>query len=117
GGRGFGADIDGFDDIYILSLPSFRWFQIWPEAAKNGDRPHYDLSCSVVNEGSQMIIIGGIFPGDPEAVTCDAPSDAGAHFLHLGKTGHGGEEYWGPYDPELKGYKAPPEIYGTIGGR
>lgn len=115
GGRGFGNNTDGYDDVYVLSLPSFRWFQLWPDGVKSGERPHYDLSCNVVNE-SIMIVMGGIFPTDPEAKICDAPSDAGGHFLHLGKTGHATKDYWGPYEPDRKGYTVPPDIYESIGG-
>ena len=63
----------GFDDVYILSLPSFTWVKMYPldrPANKTGDYPHHSLTCSVVAGGSQMLIIGGTFPSTDD---CDDP--------------------------------------------
>lgn len=67
GGLGFGENATGFDDVHILSLPSFQWIKVFPTGpVDEKDRyPHYDLSCSVV-KNTQLLIIGGQFPKDPD---------------------------------------------------
>jgi hypothetical protein len=76
GGLGFGANETGYDDSYILSIPSFTWIQIFPTPgiprAESEIRPHYDLSCSVI-KGAQLLIIGGQFPKDPNATNVFHP--------------------------------------------
>ncbi len=39
----------GFDDVYILSLPSFQWINWWN--GSDGGNPHNSLTCNVVNKG------------------------------------------------------------------
>lgn len=69
----------GFDDVYILSLPSFTWIKMYPAADSNAQQyPHNTLSCNVVDAG-QMLIIGGTFPLDD--TTCDAAEQFGTHGL------------------------------------
>lgn len=82
GGKGFGENLTGFDDVYVLSIPSFKWIKLYPPLNTVG-RPHYDLTCSIVRNG-QMIVIGGIFPLEPDAGSCDAPEIAGVHNGNLG---------------------------------
>jgi Kelch motif len=51
GGMGFGANVSGYDDVYILSMPSFTWIKWWssdPTSAK----PHNSLTCNVI-DGAQ----------------------------------------------------------------
>lgn len=50
GGLGFGANATGFDDVYILSLPSFQWIRWW-EGSGDNPNPHNSLTCNVVNKG------------------------------------------------------------------
>lgn len=51
----------GFDDVYILTLPSFTWIRWWPTLSNTTARPHHSMTCNVI-DGSQMLIIGGTFP-------------------------------------------------------
>ncbi|RAL64513.1 hypothetical protein DID88_001988 [Monilinia fructigena] len=66
GGAGFGANASGYDDVYILSLPSFTWIKWWSNT--DSPKPHNMLSCNVI-DGTQMLIVGGSFPKDQS--TCD----------------------------------------------
>jgi len=44
-----------YDDVYILSIPSFTWLQVW-----SGGTPRWGHSCHVVGRGkSQMLTVGG----------------------------------------------------------
>jgi hypothetical protein len=71
----------GYDDVYILSMPSFVWIKMYPNTTIE-QYPHHSSSCNVI-DGSQMIIIGGNFPLDN--TDCDAPAQYGAHGLDMGE--------------------------------
>jgi hypothetical protein len=87
----------GFNDVWILSIPSFTWVNVgcsvWPNPLSsyvdqlqyyNGTQyEHHSSSCSVVN-GAQMIIMGGYFPNSTNT-GCDSPLTAGQHNLDLSK--------------------------------
>jgi hypothetical protein len=109
GGQGI-TNITGFDDIYVLSLPSFKWLKLYPTSPGPGN-PHGLLSCSVVS-GSQMLVIGGWFNQHSD---CDSPTVYGTHNMNLGKDGPQ-TSYWDLYQPNITDYKVPPEIIGEIGG-
>jgi hypothetical protein len=72
GGAGFGVNATGFDDVYILTMPSFQWIKWWPTVPNTG-HPHNSLSCNIV-DNTQMLIIGGTFPEPGDSDMCDAPS-------------------------------------------
>lgn len=107
GGLGFGPNATGFDDVYILSLPSFNWIRWWESS--DGGRPHNSLSCNVVGN-SQMLIIGGTFPLDD---ACDQPVTWATHNLDLGKQSG---RMWNGYDPNITSYVVPPEVLAVVGG-
>ncbi|KAI5819602.1 hypothetical protein BZA77DRAFT_304447 [Pyronema omphalodes] len=124
GGLGFGVNSTGFDDVYVLTVPSFKWIKLYPiagpKAPTNGtvnyDFPHYDLTCSVI-KNAQMMVIGGQFPKDPNAKNCDAPDIWGQHNLVLSKVDGGSESYyWGKYIPDRNRYSVPSDIRNIIGG-
>lgn len=71
----------GYDDVYILSMPSFTWIKMYPNTTIE-QYPHNSLSCNVI-DGAQMIIIGGSFPLDDD--TCDAQPQFGTHALDMGE--------------------------------
>lgn len=50
GGLGIGPDDMGFDDVYILSIPSFRWVKFWP-TEQTTTRPRHSMTCNVVDSG------------------------------------------------------------------
>ncbi|KAJ8060016.1 hypothetical protein OCU04_011627 [Sclerotinia nivalis] len=110
GGAGFGANASGFDDVYILSLPSFTWIKWW-ENTPGDARPHNMLSCNVV-DGAQMLIVGGSFPLDQS--TCDSPNSWGTHNLNLNEPVKGLP--WNTYQPNLTSYAVPSVIISVVGG-
>ncbi|RDL37967.1 uncharacterized protein BP5553_05400 [Venustampulla echinocandica] len=108
GGLGFGADSAGFDDMWILSLPSFTWINYYSAPTGTG-YPHHSLSCNVVNNG-QMLVIGGTFPLSSD---CDSPGTWGVHNADLGKVSGSA---WNVYMPNITTYQVPPEVISVVGG-
>jgi hypothetical protein len=112
GGASVGDGV-GFGDVYVLSLPAFKWIRFWPSDDDNNFDPtgtHHSLSCDVVN--SQMIIIGGQFTQKTE---CDAPAMYGQHGLDLGKS-NPRQAKWATFNASLTTYQVPSEITSAIGG-
>jgi len=79
GGLEFGSNSTGFDDVYILSLPSFKWITWWQ--GSGAGNPHHSFTCNIVNKG-QMLEIGGRFPLTD---ACGNKETWGTHKMGLGK--------------------------------
>lgn len=97
------------DDIYILTMPSFRWVKMWEHTPP---RIHNGFSCNVINKG-QMLVLGGTFPFEPTG--CDAPEAWGAHIMDLGRANDEGVEWYG-YRKNLTTYSVPRDLINVIGG-
>lgn len=110
GGAGFAENATGFDDVYILTLPSFTWIKWYPTEPGPG-HPHHSLSCNVI-DNAQMLIIGGDFPLTD---ACDAPDVVGTHNLDLGKN-NPKQAKWELFNPDLRTYNVPSEIVAVVGG-
>ncbi|EXL54217.1 hypothetical protein FOCG_07296 [Fusarium oxysporum f. sp. radicis-lycopersici 26381] len=85
GGAGFPPDTIGYDDLYILTLPTFQWIR-GPYLSYNngtGTYPKSMMSCNVV-DNAQMLVIGGTYLNATED-TCDVPIIQGVHNIDLGK--------------------------------
>ncbi|KAI9811507.1 MAG: hypothetical protein M1832_000882 [Thelocarpon impressellum] len=111
GGMGMEPNTVGFDDVYILSLPSFTWLKWYPTEPGTQAYPHHSLSCNVIN-GAQMLIIGGSFP---TSSACDAPTVWGTHNLNLGKD-NAANSQWALFQTNLTKYRVPEELIAKIGG-
>jgi hypothetical protein len=111
GGLGLPPLTAGFDDVYILSLPSFTWVKWYPTDSSAPSFPHHSLSCNVI-KNAQMLIIGGSFPTSD---ACDANSVWGVHNLNLGKDNPTNSS-WASFQPGLDTYKVPSELIEKIGG-
>ncbi|KAH7490586.1 Uncharacterized protein HZ326_0644 [Fusarium oxysporum f. sp. albedinis] len=111
GGAGEEQGSSGFDDIYILTLPTFTWIKMYPEGNGTGDYPHHSFTCNVVNE-AQMLIHGGFFPLTND---CDVPDQWGLHDMSLGRQNKD-KSPWMLYDPELTKYAVPTDIISVVGG-
>lgn len=111
GGAGLPPDTAGFDDLYVLTIPSFQWIKIeWIKG--NGDRPHHSLTCNVV-DNAQMLILGGTFP---VGINCDVPNQHGLHGLDMGQQLSPNKDPWQLYSPNLTKYAVPDPIIKVIGG-
>ncbi|KAF2673245.1 hypothetical protein BT63DRAFT_151080 [Microthyrium microscopicum] len=110
GGASMPPNTSGFDDIYILSIPSFTWIK-WYPTAPGAAYPHHSLTCNVIN-GDQMIVMGGTFPN---ASTCDAPGVYGFHNMDLGKQNPDNAK-WYQFQNNKTSYQVPSEIVAVVGG-
>lgn len=110
GGAGIAPNTTGFDDVYILSLPTFTWIKWWPMQPGSGN-PHNSMTCNVIG-GSQMLIIGGTFPLDD---TCDSPNVWGTHNLNLGENGPN-RATWDKFYPNITTYDVPDAVVAKVGG-
>lgn len=107
GGMGFGQNTSGFDDLYILSMPTFTWIKWW--TGSDGGNPHHSLSCNVVHN-AQMLVVGGTFSLSNK---CDSPTTWGTHNVDLGKVSG---RQWNDYKANLTSYVVPPEVIAVVGG-
>jgi hypothetical protein len=113
GGYGFG-NRPAYDDVYILSLPSFTWIKVFPldgSDSKPSQVGHGGCSANVINR-AQMLVVGGWFPLFDK---CDTPEGQGQHNMVLGYNG-GDSKLWDKFDPQLDDYVVPSPIIAAIGG-
>ncbi|EKJ70717.1 hypothetical protein NXS19_011706 [Fusarium pseudograminearum] len=111
GGAGQEEGSAGFDDIYILTLPTFEWIKMYPNENGTGSYPHHSMTCNVVNE-AQMFVHGGFFPLNDD---CDVPDQWGLHDVSLGRQNKN-KSPWMLYDPELTKYAVPTDVVSVVGG-
>lgn len=114
GGRGFPPHETGYDDIYILTIPSFQWIRGPYPGYDNGTGafPKSMMSCNVV-DNAQMLVIGGSYANDTK--NCDVPSIQGAHNMNLGEQNEE-KAMWARYQNKLTTYHVPTDIVTAIGG-
>lgn len=110
GGFGFGENITGFDDVWILSMPTFEWIKWYPDAP-GASAPHGSLTCNVIDRG-QMIVMGGNFTNSTD---CDVPTVGAQHNLNLGQQDPTGAK-WYSYLPNVTDYVVPDAIVSVAGG-
>lgn len=104
----YGGRDDGrtFDQVYVLSLPSFQWIKVW-----EGSSPKWGHTCHTVGSGSsQMITVGGV-PDTDFTNGCDwETKGVGIYNMSNG--------IWGSvYDAFDESYQVLPQVYRKIGGR
>ncbi|KAI4700013.1 hypothetical protein J4E81_004047 [Alternaria sp. BMP 2799] len=110
GGYGF-EKAAAYDDVYILSLPSFTWIKVFSSDDVPSQVGHGGCSANVVNH-AQMLVIGGWFPLYDK---CDAPEGQGQHNMVLGYNG-GDSKLWDKFSPQLDDYVVPSPIIAAVGG-
>lgn len=81
---GFAAEgPGGFDDVYVLSMPSFKWINVFNGSNGTSTYQHGACSANVINR-DQMLIIGGWFTS-PSNTDCDSPGSQGQHNSKLAR--------------------------------
>lgn len=115
GGASFGSNPIGYDDIYVLSIPSFTWIRsLYPSDSNvTGPFPKAMSSCNVINNDSQMLVIGGRAMNDTSS--CDADVVMGQHNMVLGKD-NPEKAIWARFQPDLSTYTLPTDIVTVVGG-
>ncbi|KAL1842725.1 hypothetical protein VTJ49DRAFT_4363 [Mycothermus thermophilus] len=112
GGAGVDPDHAAFDDIYVLTIPTFQWIKMHPtDGNVTGEYPHHSLSCNII-DGAQMVIIGGTFP---TLDMCDSPPQFGLHNADLGQQ-NPDKALWEIFNPNLTQYAVPDAIIDAVGG-
>lgn len=116
GGAGFPPSTAGYDDIYILTIPSFQWIRGPYPVGSNvtGAYPKSMMSCNVI-DNSQMIVIGGIRSNDT-TYSCDADDVQGTHNMNLGEQ-NDNNAIWAVYQANLSTYAVPTDVLTAVGGR
>ncbi|KAK1773507.1 hypothetical protein QBC45DRAFT_79094 [Copromyces sp. CBS 386.78] len=114
GGASFGSNPIGYDDIYVLSIPSFQWIRsLYPSNSNvTGEFPKAMSSCNVINN-AQMLVIGGRALNDTSS--CDADVVMGQHNMVLGKD-NPEKAIWARFQPNLTSYILPTDIITVVGG-
>ncbi|XP_044715694.1 kelch motif domain-containing protein [Hirsutella rhossiliensis] len=107
-----------FNDIYILTLPSFIWVKAYPDHHGNVTLPdgHYSSSCNMVKSMSQLFVIGGTYTDTDK---CDLGVTAWAqHSFWTGTNQNAGDDqtYWAVPDPNVTSNVVPIDVYNVVGG-
>ncbi|KAK4106493.1 hypothetical protein N658DRAFT_414402 [Parathielavia hyrcaniae] len=112
GGVGMPPDTGGFDDVYVLTIPSFQWVKMYPtDGSLTGAYGHHSLSCNVI-DGAQMMIIGGTFPTSDD---CDVPDQYGVHNMDMGQQNEE-KALWKIFVTNITQYAVPDPIIAVVGG-
>ena len=116
------VNVTAFNDLYLLTLPSFTWVKLFPDHHGNATYQygHFSATCNMVKSNSQMIVIGGSYPPDT-GIVCDLASQYWAqHNLWTGTLGNEGDNvndtYWALYNPNLTSNAIPQDVYNIVGG-
>ncbi|KAK2686234.1 hypothetical protein QWA68_014713, partial [Fusarium oxysporum] len=109
-----------FNDVYILTLPSFIWVKAFPNhhgnATLSPEYGHYSASCNMVKSMSQMLVIGGTYP---DTDNCDLAYNIWAqHNFWTGTLHNEGDNktYWAQYEPNVTSNVVPVDVYSVVGG-
>lgn len=100
-----------FDDIWVLSLPSFTWTEVY-----SGNSPRFGHTCHLVSNRT-LLTVGGTASlgqtkgvGDSSALECDWEVKS-VGILDLS------DIVWGSvYDANAPAYKVPQKVVSIIGG-
>jgi hypothetical protein len=101
----------GYDDVYILTMPNFEWIKWYPTQPGPGS-PHGLLTCNVI-DNAQMIVMGGNFTN---TIDCDVPVVQGQHNLILGQV-NDTDPKWHTYLPSVTDYLVPSAVVQVAGGK
>jgi Kelch motif len=92
------------DNVYVLSVPSMKWFKVYNGTASHARRAH---NCHLIYP-DQMLVIGGTTAGDETCV-----EDGPFQIFNLNKL-----EWQTNYDPTAwSEYEVPDIISASIGGK
>lgn len=92
----------GYDDVLILTIPSFTWTNVWPI----GEAPRWGHNCHVAGK-RQMITVGG---NNTNGLTCDWEVKGVAVWELTTLT-------WGSvFMTNLTNFKVPQKVLGVTGG-
>ena len=107
-----------YEDVYVLSIPAFRWIKIPDKGNQENRLPgksigRYQHTCQLYGD-RQMVILGGLLKFGSEAqnnVTCEK-SHAAVRVLDTTTF-----EWQGQFLPSPEAYAVPDVVKNVIGGR
>ncbi|KAH6616877.1 hypothetical protein C7974DRAFT_53559 [Boeremia exigua] len=102
-------------DLWILSLPSFKWIPWYPTVKQEYFPGGKAWSSCNVMQNSKMIVMGGKVV-NPERDACDAPTAWGQHGVLLGQESVEKETMWYGLGVDAPKYRVPGNITEVIGG-
>ncbi|KAF2831505.1 hypothetical protein CC86DRAFT_443172 [Ophiobolus disseminans] len=111
---GISSDGTAVGDVYILSLPSFRWIPYYEAPGKRWFGGKAWASCSVINN-SQMVIMSGFYTNVTKDA-CDQPTIGGQATLLLGQEGIERGAVFRKLESSIVEYRVPANITEVIGG-
>ena len=103
-----------FDDVSVLSLPSFIWIQVY-----QNNSPRFSHTCHLVGSRT-LLTVGGLesieqIEKSPNNTDGLLPCDweiKGVGVLNISSI------HWGSaYDAEAPSHEVPTQVFSTIGGR
>jgi len=100
----------GYGDMWVLSIPSFKWFLVNTGLSTTARTPgkYEAMTCYIVGGGSKMLVYGGRPRTNDYQAECDRTS---IHVFDMTRL------VWEEvYDPSGGEYEVPKEIYDVIGG-
>lgn len=102
GGRG--ANNEYFDQVYVLSIPSFTWTKVY-----EGKSPRFAHTCHLVGN-RQMLTVGGITDNALRTGPCDYQTK-GVNIFDLSTL-----QFGSVYDAQAPPYVVPSPVLRKIGG-
>ncbi|CAG9983618.1 unnamed protein product [Clonostachys byssicola] len=114
------TNASAYSDVYVLSMPYFKWFKADPDitiapANRTGSRGRFGSTCNMVNNLSNMFIIGGNYPNESN-VECEPAW--GVHGFWAGTANNTGNnpQWWGFQNKDTSSNVVPSLVYSAIGG-
>ena len=113
GGLSLVSKLFRYSDVWVLSIPSFKWFLVDTKLSTMWVTPpgYVGMTCHIVGGGSKMLVYGGRESGVSDLISefnCD--DKTGVHVFDMTKL-----TWEKDYDPNGE-YQVPKEIYDVIGG-
>lgn len=106
------------DDVYVLTVPSFRWIQINSqnntETFLEGDVGRHRHMCNLWGD-SQMIVTDGIVSGRPGSIHSSYNEDCNSTYTPF-RALDTSTYVWQSEIVPIKNYTVPSAVYNVIGG-
>lgn len=100
-----------FDDIWVLSLPSFTWTEVY-----SGDSPRAGHTCHLVGNRTLLTVGGTSSVGQTKGVSASSGLGCDWEVKSVGILDVSDMVWGSVYDAKAPAYKVPQKVVSTIGG-